>query len=551
MASWLFRVVESWKMGVVVRRERPDQRRHHRVGAPFYITFGLQRLRVRNWSLGGFLVHGIEGRLPALGEELEIQCSLPFQGFEVSFDCVCTVVRHEAQNAGFAAQFTQLGERERELMSHFIEELVRGAMSEVADTIQRIDVPVTPASLEPKKPVGMSELPVQRWPVKAIIMAAFYGCLGLGIFSYAGLLAYTNLYRLEVQTAVISAPIEMVSSQIDGRIEWAGKRPGDVVQNGDVVVRVIDNQLEREIELAEIAVKERQAQLLYLRRRQVNEYDRMRNFTTVETKELEQARLEVEAVEVQLQAAEQQYGRLSMLHRRGFTTDLRLEEAEKTVATLKKQLESRRVELKSRVEIANQTGGKWHYTGQNMVGEIGQIEAQVKLAEHEVQLADKRRMALINHRERLAVQAPFEGTVLELPHVDRGMVRRGDVIAVIEQRRERQVTAYLNQDEVGLVGLGDEVLIYVPALGETLKGRVRQIDRTSGFVREQSAQGQAGYRWRSSNDRSAVVVVEFKDAGRVSDIERYRAGLPVVVVFPQRSQRSLSALVGHAQTLRE
>ena len=65
------------------------------------------------------------------------------------------------------------------------------------------------------------------------------------------------------------------------------------MQNGDVVVRVIDNQLEREIELAEIAVKERQAQLLYLRRRQVNEYDRMRNFTTVETKELEQARLDV------------------------------------------------------------------------------------------------------------------------------------------------------------------------------------------------------------------------------------------------------------------
>ena len=77
-----------------------------------------------------------------------------------------------------------------------------------------------------------------------------------------------------------------------------------------------------------------------------------------------------------------------------------------------------------------------------MVGEIGQLDAQVKLAESEVQLAQQKHQALINHKTRLAAHAPFDGTLLELPHVDHGAVKRGDVIAIIEQRKQREVTAY-------------------------------------------------------------------------------------------------------------
>jgi multidrug resistance efflux pump len=94
-------------------------------------------------------------------------------------------------------------------------------------------VPVTPASLEPKKKVGLSQLPVRRWPIKAVAMTGFYLALGLMIFSYTGLLAYSNFYRMEVQTAVITAPIETVTSQVDGRVAWEKFKPGDHVKSGD------------------------------------------------------------------------------------------------------------------------------------------------------------------------------------------------------------------------------------------------------------------------------------------------------------------------------
>lgn len=529
-------------MGVKVKRERADQRRHHRVQAPLYVEFAGARHKAADWSLGGLRLEAV-ANLPEPGTRHPVHLSLPFQGFEVSFDAVIEIVRVDAAAQMFAATFAELGERERELMQHFIEELVRGSMVDVQDTIQRIDVPVTPASLEPDKPKGVSAVPVRRWPIRAIAMTGLYGVGGLMMFGYAALLGYSNFFRLEVQTAVISAPIETVASVSDGRIAWSGAKPGESVRAGDVIVSVVDSELERDLELADIAVKERKAQLLFLKNRQADELARMRSLTTLESKNLDQARIEVETIEAQLQAAEQQLGRVAHLHRKGFSTDARLEEVEKLVATLKKTLESRRVELKSRVELANQNDGRWHYTGNDIVGNLSQIESQIRLAEHETALTQRKLEALQTQKKRLAVRAPFDGTVLELPHIDNGAVRRGDVIAILEQRRQRQVTAFLTQDEVLRVGRGDEVVLYVPALKESLKGRVIQIDRTSGFVQEQLKAQPPNYRWRSNVDRSAKVIIAFADPARVQDVERYRSGMPVVVVFPRNSSSAITSTI--------
>lgn len=526
-------------MAVRVKRERPDQRRHHRVTAPLYVVVDGHHLRAADWSLGGLRVEGFPGALPNPGDPLDLHLTLPFQGFDVSFAAKAETVRNDPAKAMFAVQFTELGERERELLQHFIEELVRGAMVDVQDTIQRIDVPVTPASLEPTKARGMA-VPLRRWPVKAIAMTALYGVIGIGIFAYTALLGYSNFYRLEVQTAVITAPIETVESQADGRVQWTSLKPGDAVTSGEIVVAVVDNQIEREIELAAIAVKEKAAQLAFLKQRLVDEHARMASFSTVTAKSIEQVKLEMEGLAAQVQAAEQQHGRYAHLHMKGYTTDAKLEESEKLLATLRKTLEGKKVEFDSQKKLATQNDGRWHYTGQNMVGETAQLQAEIARATSDVELTGNKHAALIEHKNRLAVRAPFDGTLLELPHVDRGAVRRGDVIAIIEQRKQRQVTAFLNQDEILRIGQGDEVLLYVPALGETLKGRVTQIDRTSGFVKEQNAAQNPGYRWRGAVDRTAKVTIAFMDAAKViENVERYRSGLPVVAVFPQRTTNSV------------
>ena len=526
-------------MAVKIKRERPDQRRHHRVTAPLFVRVDGHRLRASDWSLGGLRIDGYPGEIPVAGAELPFHLTLPFQGFDVSFDIKAEVVRTNAAEKMFAVRYTEIGERERELMQHFIEELVRGSMSDVEDTIQRIDVPVTPARLEPDTKKIPGAMPVRRWPVKTVVMTTFYALAGLVIFGYAGLLGYSNFYRMEIQTAVISAPVEVVTAQSDGQVVLTGVKPGDEVRAGDVVVNVLDNQLEREIALADIAVKERKAQLAYLKQKQTEELERLRGFATVEMKNVKQSKVELQGLREQLNLVQKQHDRIKSLYEKGYMTASKVDEIAKQVIELESLIERRRIELTSRADLAEQNFGKRLYTGQTIEGQAPDVEAQVRLAEHEITLAEERRQSYEKQRERVSVVAPFDGTVLQIPRINGGSVRRGDTLAVIEQRRDRQVTAFLDQDEILKVGLGDEALVYIPSLSETVKGRVVSIDRTSGFVREQDQRQSPGYGWRGPHDRSAQIVIDFADPKKVSDDDRYRAGLPVVVVFEQRSTNSL------------
>ena len=382
-------------------------------------------------------------------------------------------------------------------------------------------------------------MPLRRWPVKTAVMTGIYGFAGLVIFGYAGLLGYSNFFRMEIQTAVISAPVETVTAQADGEVLWTNLKPGDPVKAGDVVVKVLDNQLERDIEIADIAVQEKKAQLAFMKKRHADELDKVRGFANVDMKNVRQGKVELEGLQEQLKLSEQTLARTKQLYDKGFATETKMDEAQKAVIALKSQMEQRRLELVSHVEMADDNFGKRLFTGNNLLGQAEEIEAQVGLAENEIKLAEQRHKSYLKQRERISVTAPFDGTILELPRLDKGSVRRGDTIAVIEQRKTRYVTAFLNQDEVMKVGLGDEAVLYIPSLGETVKGRVQKIDRTSGFVREQDMRQNPGYGWRGPTDRSAKIIIDFQETERVADIEHYRSGLPVVVVFEQRSTNSL------------
>ena len=72
---------------------------------------------------------------------------------------------------------------------------------------------------------------MRRWPVKTIAMSAIYGVLGLVIFGYTALLAYSNFFRMEVQTAVISAP-SRPSRRRPTAASTGGVKPGDRVKAG-------------------------------------------------------------------------------------------------------------------------------------------------------------------------------------------------------------------------------------------------------------------------------------------------------------------------------
>ena len=295
-------------MALDIKWERPDQRLSLAVTAPMFVDIDQQRLRVAEWSLDGFRLHVPADGIDAQAGRQPLHLTLPFQGFDMGFDAVCDLTVDPDDADVVVARFVDLGHRERELMSHFVEELLRGSMVAVRDTIQRIDVPVMQSSLvADAAPLGLQAR--LRRTRRSLSMTALYGLLGLGVFGYLGLMLYGHLFHLEVQSAMISAPVEMVASHAEGHAQWAAFKPGDPVRAGDVVLRMFDNALEREIEIAEVAIREREAKLGFLRRRERNSVERLQSMPAVEMRQLTRAKLELEELRTQLTAAEQELQR--------------------------------------------------------------------------------------------------------------------------------------------------------------------------------------------------------------------------------------------------
>lgn len=530
-------------MALDIKWERPDQRLALTVTAPLFVEIDGQRCKATEWSLEGFKCAASGWELQAAGARRAARLTLPFQGFEMTFDATCDVERDPGDADLIAGRFVDLGTRERELMTHFVEELLRGSMVPVRDTIQRIDVPVAPTRLTPDASPG-----AQNRKRRSFLMTALYGALGIGVLGYLGLMTYASFFRMEVQSAMISAPTEMVAAQGEGRIKWGDFKPGDAVRTGDVVVRLIDNALEREIEVAEVAIREREARLTFMRRRERNGVERLQSMPVAELRQLTRAKMDLDELRTQLGAAE---GELLRMQAAENAASEGVEALKTQIADLKSRVEAKEFDLRTRKDTVNRASvgrkpAPGTPTGSAIVGSLDDLEAQIELARQEVQFAKERHAALLNQRERLVVRAPFDGRIVDLPHVNNGSIRKGDIVAILEQAQPRNVTAYLNDDEIARVKVGDPAKLYVPAVRELLTARVERIDRSYASGRELDPQTGMMSRWRGSTSGGAKVILAFEDAARAANAEKFRAGLPVVVIFERGGASRLPATSGTA-----
>jgi multidrug resistance efflux pump len=524
-------------MAIQVKHERPDQRRHHRVTAPLFFRLGKgPEVRARDWSLGGIRVDDYPEALPGLGEEVELSVKLPFQGFDIAFDSKAQVARVEPEIKSFAVEFVDLSERARLLMMHFIEDLVRGVMSPVGDAIQRIDLPVTPVSAEPDpKPKNLA--PERSLSIRQSAWVSLYALLGFVVFGYTALVLYSNVFRMEVQTAVVAAPIVRVAAQGDGEIPVVRVRAGDKVTGGETVIYFSDFELEKEIDLAKLRIQEKEAGLNRLLARRAAELETMTEYASVDLKNIEQSKIDVEALAAEERAARSRRDRLAGLGKQGYATRAAVEEAESFLSAARARLESKKVELREQMRLADAGFGKRHFNGREIIGAMGELDASIGLARNEVSLSHQAHEALLKHRERLAIHAPFDGRVAELPVPERATVKRGDIIAVFEKDSERWISAFLTQDEVMKIGLGDQASVYFPALDRSFRYKVTSIDRTAGFREEISRR----FSWRGAEDRSAevklVLVEEIPDEAK----EQITSGLPAVVLFEAQATNPIFA----------
>ncbi|MEM8649489.1 MAG: HlyD family efflux transporter periplasmic adaptor subunit [Pseudomonadota bacterium] len=515
-----------------VKRERPCQRRHHRVTAPMRVTFpnGDQH-QAANWSLGGLRIDGVGESFLEVGKTLELELELPFQGFDISFEVSAKVVRTDADTKSIGAEFIELSERANDLMSHFIDDLIRGQMASIDDTICRIDVPVTPISTKPD-PNPIEETPVRRLPLKTIIMSSIYMLLGALIFGYMFILIYSKTMRIEVSSAVVSAPLATIKMPMDGVLIPIALEEGTMVGAGQLIARIRNPELEQKLHEKRIELDQAKRTLVRMEERYRIETNRMKLYQIINRTDRDIAEARVAAASKALEAADSQFSRFSILRNKGLVEQSKLDEVAKQRALVAGRLAEAEFELE-RASAMDAVSGRRYYNHKEFVSDLDLLALDVEEANANVIAMSMQLEKLENAKSRRMIKAPFDGRIVSVKQPGNVTVLRNEQLFTIEKFQQPTVTAFLDQDQILEIGLHDEAKVFVPALGRHIPASVTRIDRSSAFLNSKASH----YVWEDNREKSAAVQLNVKL--QASDHEFIRAGLPVVVVFSRRSTNDI------------
>lgn len=513
-------------------RERPCQRRFHRVTAPMKVVMpdGTET-NATNWSLGGLRLDGVKSPLPSVGDTIDLTLELPFQGFDISFDVKAEIKRADEDGNVIGCEFQELSERAHDLLNHFIEDLVRGQMASIEDTICRIDVPVTPISTKPD-PNPASDTPVRRWPIKTVVMSFIYLVIGVAVFSYLALLIYSNTMRLEVRSAVVSAPLVTLKMPADGVLRAASFTPGRQVREGETIALVDNAVLTRAIDDKKLEVLQAEQNLRQTEARFAIEQSRMELYKIVNRTDRENAKAKVAAARDALNVADVRYARLKKLFEAGQTTKPKLEEAETARSTAESNLRS--AELEHERAVAMETvSDRRYFNHKEFVSDLDLLALEIEAADSAVTMALAQLENLRKQKDALSVVAPYDGRIVSVQQIPNTSVLRNEPLITIEQAGVPTVTAFMDQNEILAVGINDRASVFLPALNKRISATVTQVDRNATFMRSDASH----YSWSGSDAKSAAVSLRLE----LSEGERaaVEAGLPAVVIFPRRQVNEL------------
>jgi len=507
-------------------RERPCDRRYHQVTAPLKVTLPSgEKSTATHWSLGGLQLDSLSGSLPELGAIIELMFELPFQGFDISFEVSAKIVKAEQETGTLCVEYIELTERAHDLLTHFIDDLVRGKMATVEDTICRIDVPVTPISTKPDP--NPQQDAIVRWPVKTIFMSAFYLILGVVVFGYLGILIYSSTMRLEVKSAVVSAPLATLKMPVDGKLVPVRFDTGMTVRRGDTIARIENAKLVADLEDKRIELQQARDMLARAQEKFRIQSSRMKLYKVVKRTDRQIASAQVESAKEALAAADNNFERLSKLRAKGLVNALKFDKAKSTRAEAEARLKKAQFELE-RASALDAVSDRVFFNNKEFVADLDMLALDVDAANGNVRTALKNLEKVEKATESLVIKAPFDGRIVSIMQSGNVNVVRNETILTLEKLDNPTVTAYLTQDEILSVGLNDRAKVFLPGLSRHVEATVVKIDRHSNFIDPKTAR----YAWSDRTERTALVSLDLDLVDRSPD--KVTAGLPAVVIFPKR-----------------
>lgn len=387
--------------------------------------------------------------------------------------------------------------------------------------------------------------------IRRMTMGLLWAIAGSAAIVYGGALVYANVVRLEVDAAVIAGAVEPIRAPADGVMLGVGIKPGSMVANGGQLAKIHDPEIERQVSLASVQLERARHALRQHEAHLVSEKAKRDDTLIITQAELKAVQAEIASLEEQLVTAKSRVERVGGLFAQGFAARQKLEDHTNQHAILNAQLKRARiVEEQRRALVASASAGRF-FDGNRITGNLAELEAAVQRARAEIDVATEELRVWQERRAAAVVTATGDGRIMRVLHGEGSAVRAGDTVAVYERNGERTINAFLTQNEVLRVSVGDAATIYIPALRLRLAAHVVAIDRAAGFLDDVESR----YTWRQARDsgvrqgdldRTARAVLRL-DNDQAEQLRReLEPGTPAVVSF---QRRSLDTVLGDFRTV--
>jgi len=514
----------------VVQREPASHRRHYRLTYPAEVQIGDEFYETKDWGLGGFSFENYQNPFQ-LGHRIEAKFALNFQGFTISFPVIVKITR--AAPYDVAARFIDLGERETALIKYFVSSIVSGEVATVGDVLQRMDRPVTTVDGQPKPD---SEEEKRKRRTRRFAVSAAYLTAGMLIGTYILVTLLGWLLRVNVETAVVSAPLETVVSKNVGHVTQVFVKPDDKVQAGQPLFIVSDEVVEQNLVLAQEHFDIAKGLYASASAKRRQEEQRMHAYQGISSDQMDSAESMVASLKAEYDVATLELERQRQLFAAGVGTQQRVDAQTSVVAARQAALQAAVAQQKITATSKDATKRGLFFTGNYVTGDYQSLVADEGAARDTVQAAE---MALKQAHQRvdeLTYRAAYPSVVNRQFKTAGLTVDRGENILVLRRiDADPYVDAYLTQDQVGYLEAGARGTAYVPARNEYYTVEVALIDRTSGFLKQMELPKmlQPQYSWRGVEDPSAYAKLTFVGL-KPEEFAGLASGLPVYLNLPKR-----------------
>ncbi len=504
------------------RYEASSKRHQLRSPSPLYVTIGSRNFQTNDWSTDGFnlpigLAAGFENK------SYSVQIKVPYQDFELGFSAKAKVIWSNDAQAGF--QFFQLDNRQLSMLKQRLDQLTTGEDTDMSAVIDTIDTSEK-SQKEPTHSEPVPKTPTEKVSRKTLITSLIYGAIGLFLSYFILTSLFSLFFRLNIESAVVSRPVEQMTSAIDGVIQQIHVEPGMTIKASDPIL-VISDINNKHTSLA--AKAELQEAKLIATQRQAEYESAIRTLATYKSinhSRLAAASLRYNSARESVEVLELNMQRKSRLSNSGLVSNSDYENSRVLYLTSKRERANARAELIKLRELAKSLEQGSYFSNNRKEIDLHESKVAVETSQKRIILAENNLLATEATRS-FTLRAPYPARIINITKSEGNTVAHAEVLAVLEKIQEPVIDAFLTQKQLPLIKLGSIANVYIPALDRKLKAKVVGIDRTAAFTQDDAIR----FAWQESNSKTGRVTLEMLEADDLNHSWDALAGLPAEVSF--------------------